>query len=110
MRGHWRRSEKRRFLCAALFFGRFGVALLSRKTDYACELASDLETAKAYACDVTDPAAIKAAFASVRAELGDVDALIYNAGSGVWGNIEEISAADFEQSWRVNTMGAFLAA
>ena len=34
--------------------------------------------------------------------------LVYNAGSGVWGNIEELSAHDFEQSWRVNTMGAFL--
>jgi NAD(P)-dependent dehydrogenase (short-subunit alcohol dehydrogenase family) len=26
----------------------------------------------------------------------------------VWGNIEELSAHDFEQSWRVNAMGAFL--
>ena len=30
------------------------------------------------------------------------------AGSGVWGTIEELSAHDFEQSWRINTMGAFL--
>ena len=37
-----------------------------------------------------------------------IDVLVYNAGSGVWGNIEEMSAHDFEQSWRINTMGAFL--
>jgi NAD(P)-dependent dehydrogenase (short-subunit alcohol dehydrogenase family) len=40
--------------------------------------------------------------------MGKIDVLVYNAGSGVWGNIEELSAHDFEQSWRINTMGAFL--
>src|SRR5204863_1267991 len=37
-----------------------------------------------------------------------VEVLVYNAGSGVWGSIEDVSAKDFEQSWRVNTLGAFL--
>ena len=86
----------------------YAVALLSRKTDYSSKLASDLESAKAYACDVTDASAVEAAFAAVRAELGEIDVLVYNAGSGEWGNIEELSADDFEQSWRINTMGAFL--
>jgi len=88
----------------------YAVALLSRKTDYSSALAAELQNARAYACDVTDPLAIESAFASVRQDLGDIDVLVYNAGSGVWGDIEEISAHDFEQSWRVNTMGAFLAA
>jgi len=87
----------------------YSVALLSRKTEYSSQLASELGSAKAYACDVTDPDAVESAFAAVRADLGDVDVLIYNAGSGVWGNIEELSAHDFEQSWRINAMGAFLA-
>jgi NAD(P)-dependent dehydrogenase (short-subunit alcohol dehydrogenase family) len=86
----------------------YAVALLSRKTDYSNELAAELESAKAYACDVTDAAAVEAAFTAVRGDLGEVDVLVYNAGSGVWGNIEELSAHDFEQSWRINTMGAFL--
>ncbi len=86
----------------------YAVALLSRKTDYASKLAAELESAKAYACDVTDPSAIEAAFAAVRADMGEIDVLVYNAGSGVWGNIEDLSAHDFEQSWRINTMGAFL--
>jgi NAD(P)-dependent dehydrogenase (short-subunit alcohol dehydrogenase family) len=37
-----------------------------------------------------------------------VDALIYNAGSGVWGHVEEVKAEDLERSWRVNTLGFFL--
>ena len=86
----------------------FAVALLSRKTGYSSELAAEIESAKAFACDVTDPSAVETAFASVRAELGDVDVLVYNAGSGVWGNIEELSPGDFEQSWRINSLGAFL--
>ena len=46
----------------------------------------------------------------MRAELGEVDTLVYNAGSGVWGNAEEISVADFETSWRINALGSLLAA
>jgi len=86
----------------------YAVALLSRKTEYSSGLAAEIESAKSYACDVTDPLAIETAFAAVRAEMGKIDVLVYNAGSGVWGNIEELSAHDFEQSWRINTMGAFL--
>ena len=98
----------------ASFARRFGdegyaVGLLSRKTEYSSKLAAEIDSAKAYACDVTDPAAVGSAFASVVADLGQIDVLVYNAGSGVWGNIEELSAQDFEQSWRINTMGAFLA-
>ena len=84
------------------------VALLSRKTEYSNNLAAEIESAKAYACDVTDSIAVETAFAAVRTDMGEIDVLVYNAGSGVWGNIEELSAHDFEQSWRINTMGAFL--
>ena len=86
----------------------YAVALLSRKTEYSTKLAAEMDSARAFACDVTDPSAVAAAFESIRTEMGEVDVLVYNAGSGVWGNIEELSAQDFEQSWRINTMGAFL--
>ena len=88
----------------------YAVALLSRKTDLSSEIAGKLESAKAFACDVTDASAIETAFAAVQEEMGDIDVLVYNAGSGVWGNIEELSAGDFEQSWRINALGAFLTA
>ena len=88
----------------------YSVALLSRTTDYSNELAAEIGSAKAYACDVTDSSAVDAAFAAVRTDLGEVDVVVYNAGSGVWGNIEELSAGDFEATWRINTMGAFLVA
>jgi len=86
----------------------FAVALLARKTELIQEIASTLAGARAYACDVGDAASVQQAFAAIRTEMGNVDVLVYNAGSGVWGNVEEVSAADFETSWRVNTLGAFL--
>lgn len=86
----------------------YAVAMLSRTTELSAALARELPDAKAYACDVSDEAAVAAAFGEVRSDLGEVDVLIFNAGSGAWGNIEEISAADFERGFRVNALGAFL--
>jgi NAD(P)-dependent dehydrogenase (short-subunit alcohol dehydrogenase family) len=88
----------------------YAVALLSRTTEYSAELAAQLPRARAFACDVGDASSVREAFAAVRRDLGEVDVVIYNAGSGVWGNIEELTAADFEASWRVNALGAFLVA
>lgn len=88
----------------------YGVALLSRKTEYSERLVKELGSgARAYACDVADESAVRAAFAAVAKDLGPVDVLIFNAGSGTWGNIEDLDAKAFEQSWRVNALGAFLA-
>ena len=86
----------------------YAVALLARSTELSAQLARELPGARAYACDVTDEASVQATFSSVVAEMGPIEALIYNAGTGVWGTIEELTAKDFEQAWRVNALGAFL--
>jgi NAD(P)-dependent dehydrogenase (short-subunit alcohol dehydrogenase family) len=86
------------------------VALLARSSDFTAELAKTLPGSKAFKCDVTDEKSLERAFAALRGELGEVDTLIYNAGSGVWGNAEEIAVADFEASWRTNAFGGLLAA
>lgn len=88
----------------------YQVALLARRTGFARELAAKLEGARAYACDVTDATAVAQTFETIRAELGEVDVLIYNPGIGVWANIEEITTEDFETSWRTNVLGALLTA
>ncbi len=88
----------------------YAVALMARKPELTARLAAELPAAKAYTCDVADAASVAAAFAAARADLGEVDVLLVNAGSGVWGTFEEVSAADFEQAWRVNALGLFLCA
>jgi NAD(P)-dependent dehydrogenase (short-subunit alcohol dehydrogenase family) len=55
-------------------------------------------------------ALVELAFAAIHEEFGPVDALIYNAGSGVWGSVEETRPEDFESTWRINAFGAFIAA
>ncbi len=118
-------NEAKRGVCAVVGVGpgngaalarRFGaegyaVALMARGVELSSAIAKELAgktRARAYACDVGDAGSVEKAFAAVRAVLGEIDTLIFNAGAGVWGTIEEVSAADFESSWRVNTLGAFL--
>jgi NAD(P)-dependent dehydrogenase (short-subunit alcohol dehydrogenase family) len=86
----------------------YQVALLARNLKTTKALAEELIDSRAYDCDVTDAAAIASTFAAIRTEMGDVNVLIYNPGAGVWRSIEEITAEDFEHSWRVNALGSFL--
>jgi NAD(P)-dependent dehydrogenase (short-subunit alcohol dehydrogenase family) len=88
--------------------GGYRVALLARNNERVRALAADIEGAKGYACDVADEQSVHAVFNSIVADLGPVDALLYNAGKGVWGDIESITPEDFEEAWRVNTLGALL--
>src|SRR5580704_17777769 len=57
----------------------YAIALMARRTELTAKLAAELPRAKAYACDVAEAASVEAAFAAMRADLGEVDALIYNA-------------------------------
>src|ERR1039457_741713 len=90
--------------------GGYAVALLARSGALTGPLAAELDDARAYECDVADAASVNDTFARIRADLGEVDALVYNAGSGTWGSIEEITPEAFEAAWRVNALGALLAA
>jgi len=87
----------------------YAVALLARTTGMSESLAASLPNARAYACDVADPASVARTFDAIRRDLGEPEVLVYNAGSGVWGSVEEATPADFESAWRVNTLGGFLA-
>src|SRR5579859_95335 len=86
------------------------VALLARSTDLSQKLARDLPDAIAYACDVAEASSVARAFGEIQKKQGDVDVVIYNAGSGTWGTIDEVTGADFEAAWRVNALGALLVA
>ncbi|HEX7841532.1 MAG TPA: SDR family NAD(P)-dependent oxidoreductase [Kofleriaceae bacterium] len=88
----------------------YAVALLARKLDTSRELAAALPDARAWACDVGDAASVGRTFDGIREALGDPEVVIYNAGSGVFGGFDDVTAADFEASWRVNALGGFLVA
>jgi NAD(P)-dependent dehydrogenase (short-subunit alcohol dehydrogenase family) len=97
----------------AAFASRFSsegyhLALLARSIDFIKNLAKELGNANAYACDVSNSDSINEVFNKIQQELGRIDIVIYNAGSGSWGNIEEIKPEDFELNWRVNALGLML--
>ncbi len=88
----------------------YSLALLARRKDRIEALAAELPNAQAFTCDLTAAASVDGAFAAAEAKLGPVEVLIYNAGKGVWGDVEQVTSADFEEAWRINTLGLFLTA
>lgn len=88
----------------------YQIALLARNESYLAELAKEIPDSRSYGCDVTDVEQIKTVFASIKRDMGPVDVLIYNAGSGVFTTVDETKVEDFEQSWRINTRGLLVAA
>ena len=89
----------------------YATALVARRPDLIEDLARHLgPPARAYCCDAGDRSALERTLATIEAELGAVDVLVYNAGSGVWGTVEEITPDAFESTWRVNGLGALVAA
>ena len=94
--------------------GGHPVAMVARSREFMDELAAEVKASGgrtlAVTADVGDAEQIARAFDTIRAELGAPEVLLYNAGSGKWGSIVEITPAQYEDSWRANAYGAFLCA
>jgi NAD(P)-dependent dehydrogenase (short-subunit alcohol dehydrogenase family) len=88
----------------------YAVALLARSTTTSQSLASELAVSRAYACDVGDGDAVQRTFDAIRTDLGEPEVVVFNAGPGAFTGFDNVTAADFEASWRVNALGAFLVA
>lgn len=83
----------------------YAVALMSRTLEKVQAAEASIPNSKGYACDVSSPESIAQAVASIEKDLGPIDCLVYNAGSGVWKNWDQIPIADFEQGFRTNVAG-----
>ncbi len=79
------------------------VAVLDRDLDAATKAAKAIsKTALAIACDVTDPAAVKAAFDRVAETFGGVDIVVSNAGAAWQGKIGEVDSETLRKSFELN--------
>jgi 2-keto-3-deoxy-L-fuconate dehydrogenase len=67
-------------------------------------LSRELPGASVLILDITDEAAVIAAFARIRA----LDILVNNAGIGLVGGVEQTELADFARLFQVNVQGMFL--
>jgi NAD(P)-dependent dehydrogenase (short-subunit alcohol dehydrogenase family) len=96
------------------FSATYAVAMLARKADYLKALAREIgqggATVLDLRCDVSDHTQITEAFRAIRKDLGEPEVLLYNAGSGTFGTITEITPDQYQADWRVNAFGAFVAA
>ena len=98
---------------ARRFADRYAVAIVARKADYLAQVAGDIKSAGGVAhpiaADVSDQTALAEAFAAIR-KIAHPEILIYNAAMRPFGTLMETKASTFENTWRVNAFGAFLAA
>ena len=88
----------------------YAVAMLARNPDTLDAVEREIDGACGYPCDVGSADSVAHAFAAIGTDLGKVEVLLYNAGSGVFGDVESITPEQFEASWRVNAYGALLCA
>ncbi len=86
-----------------------GVAMAARRDEKLKRLlaAEPRDGVRPYACDATDAAAVDALFERVRADLGEPDLVVFNAGTFEPGGVLDIASADFERCWRVGCLGGF---
>lgn len=85
--------------------GGYRVAMLARNADRLADLATQVPSAKAYVCDVSDKLQVDTTMTLVEREMGPASALIHNAVGGAWGTFLEIDPAVLNSNFQVNTMG-----
>ena len=99
---------------ARRFAKEYAVALIARKADYLQSLAGEIRASGGQVlevpADIGNREQVESAFATIRSQLGAPEVLLYNAGSGTWGTITDITPEQYEANWRVNAYGAFLSA
>lgn len=64
----------------------------------------------ALACDITQPDKVSSSFARIRAEFGDANVLVHNAGHLLISDFADVSAEQFRAVWETNCLGAMLCA
>jgi len=96
-------SFSRRFAAAG-----YRVAMLARSREALREFENQIPDARGYAVDVADAQAVSDAFSRIRADLGPVDVLVHNAGSGTFGSFLDMKPEVFEAAWRTNALGLLL--
>lgn len=69
----------------------------------------EIPNAKGYSCDVTKEDDIKATVAAIEKDLGPIDCLIYNAGSGSFKTWEQLSVEELQSAFTINVVGLLVA-
>lgn len=85
------------------------IALVARRLERIESIAEEIG-GRAFRCDATEPGELASLFATVEAELGTPDFVLYNASARVRGPIVDLPAADVERAIKGTAYGGFLVA
>ncbi len=89
---------------ARRFAEGYRVAMLARNAERLAALEKELPSARAFPCDVADPAQLAACFEKIRSELGDPKIVLHNAVGGAFGDFASIDPEVLRRNFEVNTM------
>ncbi len=99
---------------ARRFAAGYAVALVARRAEYLNQVAAEIQKegheALAVPADAGNSAEIANAFKTIRERLGDPEVMVYNAAAGPFGSLADISPEQFENSMKINALGAFMSA
>jgi NAD(P)-dependent dehydrogenase (short-subunit alcohol dehydrogenase family) len=85
----------------------YNVAMIARSD--LKRLEEDIPNSKSYQCDASDADQVQRTVQAITTDMGgSIDALLYNAGSGVFKPFADLSYNEFEQSWKTGPAGIFL--
>jgi NADP-dependent 3-hydroxy acid dehydrogenase YdfG len=83
----------------------YAVALVSRTASKLEAAVKAIPNAHAFPCDVMDTAALTACMGSIESSLGEIDALLYNCGNGMWKQYDEITVEQLQSAMQTNVYG-----
>ena len=86
----------------------YQIAMVDRDEDELNKAVCDVDGAKAFACDVSDPEAVNAMVAAISEWSGQIDVVVNNAGVADFGPIEDTDFARWRRVMATNLDGVFL--
>ncbi len=88
----------------------YALALCARSGDRMRELAAGYQSAQGYAYDATSDDDATRVFGEIADAQGPVDTVIFNAGGGAWGTIDDLTPEDLSVNLDINAVGLMRAA
>jgi NAD(P)-dependent dehydrogenase (short-subunit alcohol dehydrogenase family) len=90
-----------------IYLSYFRITYISCCREKLLALENEIPNSKGYVCDASDSVAVHATVSNCINDLGGVDVLIYNVGSGAFKGFDETTEEEFEKSWSNGPKGLF---
>lgn len=86
----------------------YHVASVARREEVVNSLAEEIG-GKGYTADARNAESLQTALASIQEEMGPIDTLLWNVGSGVFGDLDSVGVDGLDLAYETNTRGLLVA-